>query len=1746
MFFANRNVKSILSLLLFCFPVWLLAAGNMGKDLQYECLGVVGGNIQYRVTARYFWHCWDYVNGSVSAAPPATLTLKAVGCAVNTTFVLNQDNTGTCPDQSGCSITPLCAAQLNQGACNWASGGNPPFQGIRVYRYTATILLPIGCSQIYLGIDECCRAGNVSNIVSPTVAQGAILAMVNTANDPLTGLPYCNNSPRFTQMPEPFVCRGSDVNINYGVTEGDNDSLVYALVTPLQGTVPPYTNSTFNAAWNVNNPVRTTVPNSFGFNTQTGQMTFIPSTVEQDVITVRVNEYRNGVLVGSTMRDIVLSVNSCFTAPPIIHPIASVVNATQTSPTSVQVCPGTAMTMRLFYTDPTNRNITSAVVTASQEIQGALVITDSLVGTAPNDSAYKIIRWTPTLADTGCYTFTLTVTNDDCPVNGITTQGYQVCVLRKASVNPHNSLYCGTPIQLTASGGTNPTWTPAAGLSTTVGYSVLATPTLNTRYTFSSDCGIDTAWVVVTNIFNMDAGPGGQICRNGQIQLNATRNNVYPSYSIKWSPSAGLLDPVTGLPNDSIFNPIASPFSTTTYTATVTASNGCSRKDTVTVFVSGVSPVVQANITPDIVCPGYPVTLTAVSVPAFCGMPISTCTGQNVVALLTNNPTVQTGSATQYPSPYGNYFRGARHQYLIKASELQPLVGPYGGQIKSLAMNIAVLNSNSALQGFTIKMACTSEDSLTSYQGNLVTVFTPKNIIPALGWNTHVFDQVYDWDGTSNVVVDICFYNPSGGALNNKMQVNPTAYRSQWFTWSNVQPMCDISGTQPVLPTYATYFERPSFQFNVCLFDMGNTTFQWTPSTGVNAPSPINNDTTVAHPMVTTTYTVNVSDAGGCTASDFVTAMVDTSLRFSVSPDTMTCNASPVQLHAVAIGTPTAPNFTYTWTASAGVPPPSGTGAAFANPTVTPTQTTTYVCTLTGGQCTLVDSVTITYGSNIPTAIQIDSITCFNAANGRLRTVLGGGTAPYSFVWSANASSTVDSAINIAPGTYSVTVTDRHACTGTASVQVTQPPLLTVVLDSTRILCYGGNNGSITATANGGTPGYTYNWNNGFSVNPLSNLQAGNYSVTVRDSKQCSATASASLGQPQLLSVGIINTDSALCFNTATGSATASTTGGTGTYSYLWSAGASTTNVNNNLPAGPGFVVVSDVNLCRDTTTFIIYQPTQLQLSVSAISASCATSGDGIGDASASGGTGAYTYVWDGVVGTNPQSNLAAGTHTVVVSDVNNCTVSGSVFVDTLYRLRLSMVVTPTSCFGSADGTVEAIPLNGSPNYQYAWSVVGSGGTVSGPAGPVAVTVTDVNLCSATATATITEPLQIQIATGTQSPSCIGRSDGMAWASTSNGTAPYSYGWSNFDNMDTARNLLAGTYQVSVYDANLCSATASVTLSNPTTVVASLLKTEISCFGENDGEVSVSASGGVQPYTYLWNDFYTSPNRIDIAPGTYQITVSDANGCDTSLQVTFVSPSEISWVSVVADSVSCPLTEDGLILLTGAGGNPPYTYSLDNVNYQSGNLFSDLAKGDYTVYLKDANGCTIDSSTFIGAPPELTFSVQPKDSVLVYGNSLQFIVITNNYPYAWMNNYTWTPAEGLSCSDCLNPIVSTYTDQTYTLTINYGDGCVAVDSITVYADAESGTALYIPNAFSPDGNGRNDVFYIFGRTIRSVEFRIFNRWGEKIFETNNAWVGWDGTYKSAEMPAGVYTYDAVINYLTGKKVHKKGSITLIR
>lgn len=998
---------TLLSFLLILIPSFVSATHNMGKDLEYRCLGVVGGNLQYEVTLRYYRNCWDNpVNGQAALAPDSmTLDIRNQCNGTTSMATLAMDTSGTCPNKSGCQVTALCASQLSQSGCGWAGSGNPPYPGVQLYFYKVVVLLPIGCSNILLGVTDCCRNGSISNLPSPGSLYGSIQASVNTTIDPQTGQPYCNTSVAFSTLPVPFVCANSLVSYNHGAVDGDGDSLVYTQINPLQGSTLPYTSINYNAGWTATNPVTTKPPNTFGFNTQTGQLKFTPANTEQDVIAVQVNEYRNGVLVGSTMRDIQLVVINCLKSTPFIDTITSITNGFLSNTDEISVCPNSALSFSVFCADYTrsNLNLISSVTSAPAALPGATLNT-TVLGLGPNDSVLAKFLWTPSIADSGCHYFSLTASNDDCPIIGSNSKTFKVCVQNKVVVTPKQAVYCGTPIQLTASGGGNGQWLPSAGLTSTNSLNTLASPMNDITYLFTSDCGVDSAQIVIKPAYNLNIDSDGTICQNGGFAINTTIDSQSAPHTIHWEPSTRLYDPVTGQPTDSILNPIAKPLSTTTYTIHCTDKNGCVETDTVVVDVNGFIPNIKVIANQTFVNSSDSVKLWAIVIPSVSGPTDTSCRHTTFSKPIDNILTTQGGAPSAYPAPYGNFFKSARHQYLIKATELNA-IGIYGGTLKSLAMQVGTINSMSTLQNFTLSLGTSFQDSLTSFNENIIQVFLPKNVTPHLGWNQHYFDIPFDWDGQSNLIVDVCFSNPSGSAINNKMTIATKPYKCAYFTWGNTISQCGITGTQPSVPTNASLYQRPNFLFGVCNSSLDSGQITWTPNTGANACDPFDNDTTFANPIKTTLYTATLN-MNGCTSASSIWVEVDTVSKLFLKKDTSICAGQLVQLNAYIKPNKTIyDSCTFNWTSTnPNIVIPSG-DSSFSHPIVQPTQTTTYTCTILKDSILFSKSVTITVDTScLRLYIGKDSTICLGDSMNLFANIYGKPLAGnnFTFTWSAS------------------------------------------------------------------------------------------------------------------------------------------------------------------------------------------------------------------------------------------------------------------------------------------------------------------------------------------------------------------------------------------------------------------------------------------------------------------------------------------------------------------------------------------------------------------------------------------------------------------------------------------------------------------------------------------------------------------------------------------------------------------------
>ena len=484
-------------------------------------------------------------------------------------------------------------------------------------------------------------------------------------------------------------------------------------------------------------------------------------------------------------------------------------------------------------------------------------------------------------------------------------------------------------------------------------------------------------------------------------------------------------------------------------------------------------------------------------------------------------------------------------------------------------------------------------------------------------------------------------------------------------------------------------------------------------------------------------------------------------------------------------------------------------------------------------------------------------------------------------------------------------------------------------------------------------------------------------------------------------------------------------------------------------------------------------------------------------------------------------------TMTVVISDGPSLTISGN----------------DISCFGANDGDAEVVATGDGP-FNYSWSP--AGGTSANASNLVAnsytVTVTDNNGCSNTANITIDEPAELTLTTSSTASSCT-VNDGSASVVALGGTPGYTYSWSSGGTSDVESGIGAGIYTITVTDANGCAAQENVTVGSVNGPTLTLLSSEnISCFGGNDGSAAVEATGGTPGYSYSWSPSGgAAASATGLGAGTYTATVTDDAGCSASVQVEITEPDAL-LISGNATDANCGLN-DGTITVNASGGSGSYTYTW-TPNVGNTAAVSGLTGGSYSVVVEDANGCSASTSFNVGVSGSIPIDVIPDFTTIDAGDNVDLeVIIGGGITGA---NITWSPSTGLSCTNCPNPNASPSETTTYYVTVTAADGCFASDSVTVYVNIPCND-LFVPNIFSPNNDGNNDFLCIYGGCIESLEFAIYSRWGQKVFETTDPNECWDGTYKDKPINSETFVYKMVIK-LAGEseQILESGNINLVR
>ncbi|GIV33612.1 MAG: hypothetical protein KatS3mg031_1147 [Chitinophagales bacterium] len=834
-------------------PLQMLGSHAMGTDITFQCLG----NNQYRISVAFYRDC-----AGINAPTSISVSYFSPSCNIPAGTYSQ-----TLTLQGSQEVSPLCPSQLANSSCN---GGALP--GVQQYVYSGVITLPASCSDWIVGYAECCRNNAITNLASASSYNLYAYATINNTSG------ICDNSPVFTTFPVPYICAGVPFNYNHGAIDVDGDSLVYRMVQPSDGYNVPIA---YQGSYNVNYPLSTTT-STFGFDPLTGQMGFTPSIQQTAVITVIVEEYRNGVLIGTTMRDIqvvVLPPNLCSNTSPSINSIHNISGGGFIDSSVIQMCPNTQLTFDVNITDPNGNNVILSS-NAATAIPGA---TFTVIGSGA--SVTGKFSWIPTTADSGLHLFHITYKDDGCPVSTPQTFVFTIYVFNRV-IASNDQVFCGLPIQLSAIGGTFFQWTPTQGLSNPNIPNPVATPNVPTMYYVTSDCGMDSVFVDVQPPYTLDAGPDTAICLNALAQLNATVSQpAYGPYTYSWSPA-------TGLSNTTVPNPIASPPATTTYYLTASSAQGCLRTDSITVRISGVAPSVRAFADPDTVCPGETIQLSLTTTPTLCGTAITPCNNNTQTFTLGTG-----GTYTATGSPFRGYWEDGRVQYLYRASELNAM-GISGGTFTELAFNIGLKASTAPYQNFTIRMGCTSlsefpgTSSSTNFTPGMAIVYGPVSYTTTAGWNTFLLTNQYDWDGVSNLIVEVCFDNTNFSG-DDQVYYTSTAFRSVAHDFDDAASGCNLASP-------FSGVNRPNIRFGVCQRVATNAVISWTPSAAVDNPSSLSPKAQISG---TTTFIANVTE-GGCAGQGYATVVVDTTVRITAGPDTSLCLSSPIQLHAVATGVP--------------------------------------------------------------------------------------------------------------------------------------------------------------------------------------------------------------------------------------------------------------------------------------------------------------------------------------------------------------------------------------------------------------------------------------------------------------------------------------------------------------------------------------------------------------------------------------------------------------------------------------------------------------------------------------------------------------------------------------------------------------------------------------------------------------------------------------------------------------------------
>ncbi len=1763
------------------------ASHSMGANLTYSCLG----NDRYEITLSFYRDC-------VGILPDLNAIVNVQSSCYPDAYIVLSQVPGT-----GQEITPVCSTEVTT-----CQGGT--YTGIQEYVYTATVQLPANCNDWLFSYDLCCRNAAITTILNPDINNMYIYAMLDNTVTP------CNSSPVFSNRPVPFVCLGQEFCFNHGAYDVDGDSLVYSLITPygIYGSqvsyIPPYS---------AQNPLITSP--AMTFNTATGDFCMTPTQLDVTVMAVLVEEYRNGVRIGSVERDIQITVIPCTNVIPELTGINGTTNF------SMNACADQPFCFDINSSDQDAPQNT--YITWDYSIPGATFTT---TGGARETGTFC---WTPSQSDISNvpHCFTVTVMDDNCPYAGSQTYSYCITVQGPRVTATAGTLGCNV--------ATTTVSAAVAGSGGGVTYH------WNTGATTSSiNVGPGTYIVEVTkagctSFDTVVVAPGSQ-APTAAFTLTSTCSGTDVVFTNQSTTTGGAISGYVWSFGDGVTSTVASPNHTYpapgTYTVTLVAQdpNGCNDTLRQSITLAAVLPTAAFTTTP--VCIGQTMNFQnqSTSSTGFSNYQWSFGDGNtsssssptnnysaagtyNVTLTVTNSggcTSTITQPVTVHPLPMPNAGNNALICEGASATLTASGGGNYlwspGGSTTSTTV-VTPAQSQNYIVTVTDINGCVSSDTVRVDIQPTPSILLSAPTSICLGASTTLSVSS---SGSLN-------YNwQPGGSTASQITVAPTS-TSTFFVTATDNVGCVISDSVEVVvwqnPTAAISTTDAlcfgSSDGSATASPVGGTapySYDWLT---VSGNGPVQNTLSFGN------YQVAVIDVNGCRDTIPYSIGQPTALSVTSAVSPAACFGGNTGSVTVTVSGGTN-GYSYSWF-------PIGA----TTPTVSSLSAGVYSVTVTDANgCTSSVSSTVGQPNALVVALATTPALCNGLANGTANVNVSGGTSAYSFSWFPSGS-TAASATGLSAGWHRVTINDANGCIITDSVQVVEPTQVSAITNSIPATC-GVANGSATVTASGGTPVYQYTWSPGGATGAaVSGLLAGTYNVTVTDRNGCAKvvlTTVVNIGAP-VVAAGVISDVS--CSGGADGQASVRIVSGNGPFTYSWPGGV-TNDTLFNRGAGTYSVEVTDANGCVALDTVTIQQPTPLISTATSLPVTCNDAGNGSASASANGGTPGYNYQWNpgGLVGSSIQS-LGAGNYTVTVTDRNGCSVNSTVTVTQPDPITLSYTSTPADCFGSSTGSAFVQASGGVGAIQLQWLNLSiQNDTATGlQAGNYTVLATDDNGCATQLQVDVVEPDPVSGSVNTDTVSCSGAADGLLQATAAGGNGNYQFVWQPVGiNSAQANGLTAGNYSVLITDQNGCSVTLNTVIVDPDPVSLSISTPPILCIGQQT-LLTANASGGTQPFQFNWNTGISS-DSLTVSPVVttdYSVVAIDANGCATAPQLLTVQVYPPLQISVDDLPLICGGDTATLFAAASGGNGGPYNYSWnDSAIIGATSTIRPLNDSTFVVIATD--GCSpsiIDSVSIDVYPlPQVEFTPQqingctpvivdfanlytaPTGSVYQWNLDDNAISLdsTPTHAYTIPGTYdvslTITTPQGCQAEQIVTQAVQVYGfpeaafDQStesvsmFTPGVTFSD--ISTDAITwqwdfgdgifetgnrfpshVYGDSgtyvvqlivtseggcpdttygvvriEPEFSIFIPNAFTPNGDGHNDGFIAMGKNIIDYEMWIIDRWGLEIFHSVSFTHPWDGTYYDNGNPcqSDVYEYIIAATDIKGLRHRYIGHVTLVR